>query len=109
MIMLLFSMLSIGCIQKDPPDVIGTIIEKETDSHVYIVWGLKDSNEKSLTLNELTKLGRGAMHLFVEDKTLFDKLEKGQDVEVWLKGDILESYPSQATADNIIVIKEGIK
>lgn len=98
-IVLLLSMSLAGC---GKADMVGIILEV-TENEVLLSRNLtsdeykKIENESAIKLqNEDVRGERASLDLIELTYDNTDELRKGDEVEVWIDGDILESYPSQA-------------
>lgn len=76
---------------------LGAVLVEETSAQ-----GLS-FDKASLAITKDTKILRGAAGSF--ERIAFADLTKGMLVEVWVTGPVRESYPVQADADTIVVLK----
>lgn len=104
LIFLLFSMLLAGC---GKADMVGIILEVR-ENEVLLSRNLTSDeykeieNESATTLqNEDVKGERASLELFDLTYDNTNELSKGDEVEVWIDGDIMTSYPGQADAKKI--------
>jgi len=114
-ILLILAILVVGCeIDPEPvqtvPDFSGTISEvilldnQDAYGQILVENQVDDYIDKYiLTINNDTqlyeKIGSDLQSVG------FNFLEVGQQVETWFSGPIMESYPMQATASQVVIIE----
>ncbi|MBS3942665.1 MAG: YobA family protein [Dethiobacter sp.] len=106
---LLLALITAGCAASSgDPEITGLIVAIE-DRRVLVVAGL---DEVSTNFEDWE--GNRAIYFTVTDKTViqgsggkgsFDDLAVGQKVEAWADGAIAESFPEQAAAEKILILK----
>lgn len=92
-----------GCSQAN---VEGMILKAEKEGSFYFSDGMTPSEYEELKdkgINELIDENISLLHLTYAGDNTF---QEGDHVEVWLDGDILASYPGQATAKKIEIKDE---
>jgi len=107
-VILLLSIIFTGCGEAD---ITGIVIET-TDSYLLIAQNLsvetyEEIKHKSPTDIQNDDVAGIGPHLNLMD-VVYDHAKDfsaGDYVEVWLKGDIRESYPSQADAKKVELVK----
>lgn len=104
LIVILLSTILSGCGKRD---MTGIILEV-TENEVLLSQNLtsdeyKEIEEESITtlLNENLEGERANLDLIVLTYENTDELSEGNQVDVWIDGDILLTYPSQAKAKKI--------
>ncbi len=99
-------LLSMSLAGRGKADMVGIILEV-TENEVLLSRNLtsdeykKIENESAIKLqNEDVRGERASLDLIELTYDNTDELRKGDEVEVWIDGDILGSYPSQAKTNN---------
>lgn len=99
----------LGCGDGDA-DMEGIVLET-TDKGITLARELSPAEYEDIKDEPVTKLHNedvegkrdlGLMELYYDHKDVFNK---GDEVEVWLDGDIMDSYPPQADARKIALKK----
>lgn len=95
---LFISCLIAGCSVQGDPDGSGYILEI-SDNGILVV----DQKFEDKDWNEIHEEYHGSA---IWLKTDVSNLKPGQKVSYWIKGDIRESYPSQADAKKVKVLED---
>jgi len=107
LIIILFSVLLAGC---GDADMEGIVLET-TENYIKVATELTSEEYEEIKDKSASQIQeedvhgnsyRGLIDLTYENATKFNK---GDEVEIWIDGDIMESYPLGATAKKISVKK----
>ncbi|HLR43430.1 MAG TPA: DUF3221 domain-containing protein [Pseudogracilibacillus sp.] len=104
----LFGILLVGC---GSPEIEGIILEVNDNGSILLAENLsmeayeEIKEESPTTLQNETVAGECDLDLIDLSYEDTDDLQKGDQVEVWLDGDIMTSFPAQATAKKVQVKK----
>lgn len=79
----------------------GIIIEAGESGTVYFAEGMTPSEYAKIDGKEINDLTEKGLALYALNYTGNHIFEAGDHVDVWIDGDIFDSYPAQATAKKI--------
>lgn len=93
-----------GSTNTDPPVIDGYIIEAE-ENEILVVSNITREQAETITRESIFQM-EGINAIVFDLSNTSVGYEKGQRVQVWAKGGIRESFPSQAEAETIKIIEE---
>lgn len=85
------------------PYIEGYVVEGDFN-RLLVVNGITGEQAKSMTQKEVVKLAN--VEAVWVSKYNFFQFKEGQKVKVWISGAVAESFPAQAKADYVEVIRE---
>jgi hypothetical protein len=107
-------LLAAGCSSPDEPvttepDFTGFITDITTIGNNDVVGSIAAESHADKIVDKYVITVRDSTSLFRQDgdkytEISFDDLEKRQTVRVWFDGPVMESFPMQATALQIVVV-----
>lgn len=101
------SMLSILLVACGAPEMEGIILEVGDNGSIMLAENLSPQayeeikEEAPTTLHDETVRGERDLQLIYITYEDADELQPGDKVEVWLDGDVMNSFPSQAKAKKV--------
>ncbi|OCL26360.1 hypothetical protein U472_10155 [Orenia metallireducens] len=105
--LILITLLSIAACAKEESTTIEGIIMEVEENRVLV------SQREDITVADLNKsheelVAEGGYDLiWINTEKLDQQFEKGLGVNIWISGNIIESYPAQATAERVEVYERG--
>lgn len=88
---------------ESEPYIEGYVVEADFN-RLLVVNGITGEQAKSMTQKEVVKLAN--VEAVWVSKYNFFQFREGQKVRVWIGGTVAESFPAQAKADYIEVIRK---
>lgn len=108
----LFLLASSGCTDNGtPPEITGLIMDVE-GGRILVV---KDLEDAGTPYDEWFEAGNRAVWFTVTGNTVIrlsgkkvspEELAKGQKIQVWAAGPLMESYPEQGEARQIVIMED---
>lgn len=99
----------LGSGENTPPEITGLIFSVDGNK-ILVVKGIENAN---IPYDEWFEAGHRAIYFTITGSTeirysgkkvSMEKLEKGQKVQVWAEGPLMESYPEQGEARKIVIM-----
>ncbi|WP_084242920.1 YobA family protein [Planomicrobium okeanokoites] len=85
------------------PYIEGYVVEADIN-RLLVVSGISEEQAESLTQKEVVNLAN--VEAIWVSKFNFFRFREGQKVRVWISGSVAESFPAQAKADYVEVIRD---